>query len=57
MKTVDPGLFVVGQSIKYCVEIGMKYFGQGNEFTNFDVVGTCFYLRVNATGGWKIPKL
>ena len=50
MKTVDPGLFVVGQSIKYCVEISMKYFGQGNKFTNFDVVGTCFDLRVNATG-------
>ena len=57
MKTVDPGLFVVGQSIKYCVEIGMKYFGQGNEFTNFDVVGTCLYLGVNAAGGWKISQL
>lgn len=54
MKTVDPGLFVVGQSIKYCVEIGMKYFGQGNEFANLDVVGAGFYLRVNAAGGWKI---
>ena len=57
MKTVDPGLFIVGQSIKYCVEIGMKYFSQGNEFTNLDVVGTCFNLRVNAAGGWKISEL
>ena len=32
----------------------MKYFGQGNEFTNFDVVGTCLYLGVNAAGGGKI---
>ena len=51
MKTVDPGLFIVGYSIKYRVEIGMKYFSQGNEFTNLDVVGTCFNLRVNAAGG------
>ena len=57
MKTVDPGLFIVGQSIKYCVEIGMKYFGQGYEFANLDIVGAGFYLRVNAAGGWKISQL
>ena len=57
MKTVDPGLFVVGQSIKYCVEISMEYFSEGNEFANLDVVGAGFYLRVNAAGGWKISEL
>ena len=37
--------------------ISMKYFGQGNEFTNFDVVGTCLYLRVNTASGWKVSQL
>lgn len=53
-KTVNLRLFFYGQTIKYCIEIGVINLSQSNQFTDLDIISAGFNLRVNATSCWKV---